>query len=78
MDDLEYERLQKAHHIKEDMRLIRDAIAILRKSHMTPNGAFREEETIVKSAVFQFINDDDIIEILQRKLESLKVEFSRL
>ena len=78
MDDTEYERLQKAHQLKDGIILIQDAILILRKKPMIFHGAYCKEEAIVKSAVAQFVKDEDIAEILSRKLENLKAEFSQL
>lgn len=78
MNESEYNRLKKAHEIKSDIELLRDAIAVLRKRPMMFNRLYNDEAEIVRMAVRQFIKDEDMAEMLSKKLDALEMEFEKL
>lgn len=79
MQQVEYERLQKAHQIQSDLSVIREAISVLmKKPRMNVKFSKISDEEVVGMAVNRFIKDEDIVGILSQKLNNLETEFAKL
>lgn len=78
MNESEYNRLKKAHEIRCDIELLKDAIAVLRKRPMMFHRLFNDEAEIVRMAVRKFIKDEDMAVMLSQYLDTLEMEFAKL
>lgn len=78
MTNDEFERLDKAHQLHYDMTLLQDAIVILRKQSKQLFNRCRDKGEIVRTAMSQFLKDEDIALLLSKKLEILEREFAKL
>lgn len=77
MTQEEYDRLNKAHKIQSDIRLLHDAISVLKKQPVAFH-YYTNESEIVRMALVHFIKDEDYVELLSEKLEALEKEFNKI
>lgn len=78
MTESEYNRLKQADNIQNDIHLLRDAIAVLRKHPIQYSGMLADKSEIVRLAVNRFVKDEDILSILMQKLDALELKFSEI
>ncbi len=77
MTESEFNRLKEANEIQNDIHLLCDAIAVLRKP-IPYRGIMADESEIVRIAVNRFVKDEDILSILAQKLDALELKFSKI
>lgn len=78
MTPQEYERLRQANEVNNDYRLLVDAIAVLQKKPPVYNGTFLDDDRIVSAALSRFITNEDLAEVLSKKLNDLEIRFSQI
>lgn len=78
MTQEEYERLNQANNIQNDIHLLRDAIAVFQNRPILYQGMLADKSEIVRLAVNRFVKDEDLLHIFSQKLDELELKFSKI